>query len=114
MTINILGTEYEIIYGSRKDYPNLEHFSGYTDTTVKTIIVCDFIEDAEDPFAKQNLNDFKKETVRHEIIHAFLYESGLAGNSHSTTQWAEDEEMVDWMAIQFPKIAKVFEEAGVL
>jgi hypothetical protein len=114
MKINILGTEYEIIYGSRKDYPNLEQLSGYIDVTIKKIIVCDFAEDADDPFSKQNLDDFKKETVRHEIIHAFLYESGLAGNSHATTQWAEDEEMVDWMAIQFPKIAKVFEEAGVL
>lgn len=41
--------------------------------------------------------------MRHEVIHAFLCESGMR-------QWAEDEQLVDWMAAQFPKIQKVFQK----
>jgi len=28
--------------------------------------------------------------------------------------WARHEEMVDWIAIQFPKIMKAFQEVGAL
>ena len=51
-----------------------------------------------------------KKQTRHEIIHAFLYESGLSFNS----DWAVNEELVDWIAIQFPKIAEVYEKLGCM
>ena len=37
-----------------------------------------------------------KKVIRHELVHAFLFESGLSVNS-----WADNEEIVDWIAIQF-------------
>ena len=49
--------------------------------------------------------------IRHEIIHAFLFESGLAQNTNDVESWAMNEEMVDWLAIQFPKLLKAFKEA---
>jgi len=55
-----------------------------------------------------------KQVLRHEIIHAFLYESGLYGSSLSSDRWALNEEMVDWLAIQFPKILKAFEDVGCI
>ncbi|MFD1464645.1 hypothetical protein ACFQ4L_00875 [Lapidilactobacillus mulanensis] len=42
--------------------------------------------------------------TRHELIHAFLCESGLAENS----DWAQNEEVVDWIARQFPKLFETF------
>ena len=60
-------------------------------------------------------NGLKKKTLRHELIHAFLAESGLSANALSNyTSWAENEEMVDWIAIQFPKILEVFKEVDCL
>ena len=44
------------------------------------------------------------------FTHAFLYESGLAENS----AWAQEEEMVDWFAKQFPKLAVAFREVDAL
>jgi len=41
-------------------------------------------------------------------VHAFLYEGGL--NSES---WARNEEIVDWMAIQIPKIANKYKELNI-
>ena len=52
------------------------------------------------------MESFRKKVARHEIIHAFLYESGLSHNS----EWANNEEMIDWIAIQFSKMLKAFEE----
>ena len=61
---------------------------------------------------KINLN---KKKLRHEIVHAFLFESGLSSNTHGIYgAWAENEEMVDWIAIQSPKIFKVFQELEIL
>ncbi len=57
-----------------------------------------------------NLEVYDKQTLRHEIIHAFFAESGL----HSDSDYAENEELVDWIAIQFPKMLKVFQEVDAL
>ena len=45
-----------------------------------------------------------KETMRHEIIHAFLHESGLEN-------YCDDEVLVDWLAKQWNKISIAFQEA---
>ena len=55
-----------------------------------------------------------KTTLRHEIVHAFLGESGLSANSNETDAWARNEEMVDWIAIQGPKIWKAWKEVGAV
>lgn len=53
--------------------------------------------------------------TEHEITHAFLDESGLQHcSSVPMGAWARHEEMVDWIAIQFPKIMKAFQEVGAL
>ena len=49
-----------------------------------------------------------RKVLRHEIIHAFLNESGLRENS----EWAYNEEMIDWLAIMIPKINKCFEDSN--
>lgn len=52
--------------------------------------------------------------MRHEVIHAFLFESGLAENSNISDAWAVNEEMVDWLAIQAPKIFKAFQKLNII
>ncbi|WP_461218455.1 hypothetical protein [Lapidilactobacillus salsurivasis] len=55
----------------------------------------------------EDLEVYTRKTLRHELIHAFLYESGLDANS----EWARNEEIVDWIAIQFPKLQIVFNQS---
>jgi len=57
---------------------------------------------------------YQNKIARHEIVHAFLYESGLDCNSLKQYNWAENEEMVDWFAIQGPKIFKIYKELDIL
>lgn len=111
MKVNILGTEYTVEF--RKDDPKLkENADGYCDTSIKVIAVDDF---EPDEMSKENLEGYKLQVLRHENIHAFMFESGLDVNSCCCEGgWATNEEMIDWFAIQSPKIFKAFEDVGCL
>ena len=108
--INILGVDYSISFEPEAELDKRE-INGYCDESVKKIVVGVF-EPAEGKL--QDLHSFQKKVLRHEIIHAFLFESGLAECSGSVCSWATNEEMVDWIAHQHNKIHKVFEKAGAL
>lgn len=113
MEANILGTEYKIFMKSEEQEPRLKENWGFTDFHTKEIYIHDDIDKETDNSCK-NLKDFKNKVLRHEILHAFLYESGLRENSKSSMAWAENEEMIDWFAIQFPKILKIYSELDIL
>lgn len=103
--INILGTEYTIFSNvSEQEKPFMKGSDGLTDFTTKEIFVA--ILDDGDPMNMQNMKVYEDRTIRHEIVHAFLFESGLDHN----TEWARNEEIVDWIAIQSPKLFKIFDE----
>ena len=42
-----------------------------------------------------------REVMRHEIIHAFFSEAGL-------DDYSDNEQLVNWLAIQIPKMNDVF------
>lgn len=110
MKINILGVEWTIEYRNVDADPILlDGNGGYTDSSVKLIVISNRKRD-------DDIVDFKeiqKQYLRHEIIHAFLYESGL-GSDFRHPNYGHDETMIDWIAIQFPKILKAFKEAVCL
>lgn len=108
--VNILGSEWSVKFGNEKEYPHLAKMDGYTDLSIREIVVDDMEASQGQIGAKSDLESYQKQVVRHEIIHAFLLESGLDSNSNSADSWAVNEEMVDWFAIQTPKIFKVFSE----
>lgn len=109
----ILGEKWIIKIGSEIDFPYLKSVDGYTDSSVREIIVDSFAGKEMETGVKLDLKQYQNQVLRHEIIHAFLFESGLDANTHQCSEWATNEEMVDWMAIQFPKIKKVYEELGI-
>lgn len=108
--IDVLGTVYTVEITNREQNPNLEAQDGYCDSSVKKIVVDDFSADTDDKLKKENLAVQTKETLRHEIVHAFLTESGLSVCS----DWATNEELVDWIAMQGLKFYKAWEEAGAV
>lgn len=112
--INVLGTDYKVFKYTKARDKRLSKADGFCDHHAKEIVILDHSEYENEDDAMHNLQDYENKVLRHEIIHAFLYESGLDINSHDIDQWARDEEMVDWMAIQFPKMNKIFIELGIL
>ena len=110
--VNVLGTEYSISYESDEKvaadmcgFPG--EFGGYCDGYSKKIVIANGNACNDTEMTK---NERKRESLRHEIGHAFLNESGVKANSN----WAQNEELVDWIAIQAPKIFKLFEKLEVL
>lgn len=107
-SIPILGVKYTLTESDQQRDPRLAlGCDGYCDTSIKSCVIDAMIPD--DPACKQNLPEYKKQVIRHELIHAFLHESGLDGES-----WAASEELVDWIAIQFPKLRDAFIKADCL
>lgn len=109
LKIDVLGTEYEILKQSRKENKMLESCDGYCDKTSKKIVVTIKEEDCE----LDNFEVYQKKTIRHELIHAFLFESGLHENFKHDI-FGHDETMIDWVAFQFPKLLKAFKDADCL
>lgn len=117
-TVNILGTEYRIVIHKWDEDKGLSKnsWAGYCVSDIPLIVIADMDDEEHFDFKNETDKDnYFKSCLRHEITHAFFNESGLKDSSASFNRpWAKNEEMVDWIAIQFPKIAKVFEKLGVL
>lgn len=116
--INILGTEYRIETHkvSEDSYLEEKGLAGYCAECSKVIVVADMSEEKYFPYMDETEKEaYRKRTLRHEIMHAFLNESGLSDSSNQYGgAWAKNEEMVDWFAIQSPKIFKVYSELGII
>lgn len=118
MKIDILGTEYEVVYKNYSEEPLFETRSidGYCDDVEKVLCIGRLhtfpgYEDEEVPYCKC----LEKRTLRHEIVHAFLDESGLKECAMKPDgSWEKNEEMVDWIALQLPKIVRACEAADVM
>lgn len=104
MKVNVLGTVYSIEQSNKVDDLCLETCSGYCDSSVKKIVINTFQRQHN---SLEDLDAFEKQITRHELVHAFLNESGLGDES-----WGSNEEIVDWIACQFPKLLKAFEETN--
>lgn len=110
MKINILGSEWDVEYRNADIDPILQGGNGgYTDPSINLIVISNKRKDDD----VVDFGKIQKRYLRHEIIHAFLYESGM-GPNFTHPQFGHDETYVDWIAIQFPKIQRAFEEAGCL
>lgn len=108
-TVNVLGMPWTVQEKPQSEDAKLQKLDGYCDQTIRACVVQDFKTDGS-PMEVSNLNVLKKNTIRHEVIHAFLFESGLSYNS----DWARNEEMVDWFAVQFPKLLAAFQHLECL
>ena len=86
--VNILGTEYSIEFIGEDVDSRMENNNGFIDTSVKKIFVNESLK-TRDRLSKENLDVVIASTLRHEIIHGFLFECGL-----DTSSWASNEEMV--------------------
>ena len=91
--VEILGTLYTIHF----DVPDgkmPEGADGCMDQSIHQIRIAEFESDRN---TIQDMDSYRKKVLRHEIIHAFLYET-----------------ITDWITIQSPKLFRTFKEADCL
>jgi len=110
--VSVLGTEYTIETHkvSEDKYLKDNKLSGYCEEDTKLIVIADMSEtEFFGEMSEKAQTAYRKQTMRHELTHAFLNESGLSASaSVPAGAWAKHEEMVDWIAIQFPKMYEAF------
>ena len=110
MKIDILGTEYTIKHAEKeavKDFKD-EIADAFCDCTSREIVIRN-IKDDEDIGNKQN---YINRLLRHEVIHAYMFECGL-GAEIPHPQTGHDEAMIDWFARMAPRIMQTFIELDI-
>ena len=109
--VNILGSEWSVVTSDQSKDEYLKQVGGYCDYTANTVVY--------EPHPRMDSSECESFTapdvenrriVRHELIHAFLFESGMADDA----TWPVNEAMVDFFARQFPKLLKAFQEVEAL
>jgi hypothetical protein len=95
-TLNICGTPYTLTYTTVKSDEDLADCYGVCHCSKQNIVI-----DKSQPV------ETLASTIRHEIIHAFLFECGL-------TTYAGNETLVEFLAQQFPKLLKLFQQSKSL
>ena len=96
--VNILGTEYTIRSQTEQEEPRLENKNGFTDWTTKLICL-----ERKPKGDIGNMQMYMNNVIQHELVHAFLYESGF-GDSFVHFEYGHEETVVDWFAYHMKKI----------
>lgn len=104
MKINVLGTVYTIFHES--DDERLANCDGFCDKTTKEIHIARFPDDCDLGMPAV----YEKKLLRHELVHAFMFESGLAENWEHK-EFGQEETTVDWFAYMAPKLYEAFQAA---
>jgi hypothetical protein len=108
MKLNILGAEYEYTETTGRDDPRLEDADGWCGKYEKQILI------EKQHFIHEQGGDMELTRAerarfikRHELTHAFFNESGLDG-------YSENEQLITWIARQFPKMLEAFKAVDAL
>lgn len=103
--INILGTEYGVYTDNATCM--VDNADGLCRQYDKQILIRTLDKYLGEEDAESVKIVRMKEVCRHEVIHAFFYESGL-------DDYSDDELLVAWLAAQFPKMLKVFQDMNAI
>ena len=112
--LTILGVTWKVLRLAQSEDPILQEVDGYCDWTVRKIVVCWSDPADGDTNCVADIEAYRKKVLRHEIVHAFLKESGLTENSLESKAWAQNEEMVDWFAVMGERIHEAWKTAGAI
>lgn len=104
MKVNILGTEYTVWKDDSLVEQGLDGCCKEYDKEISIRSAEKMLEAGDSLEAKKRRHE---EVMRHEIVHAFFNESGL-------DDYANNEQLVDWIAVQFPKLLQAFKDVGCL
>lgn len=109
MKIDVLGVKYDLIERPQEKDSRLNDCDGYCDWTTRTIVV-----EREMTGTLEDMEVYVKKVKRHEIVHAFLIESGLNECSGESSAWARNEVMVDWFARMGTRIYEAWQQAKAI
>lgn len=101
-TVNILGTEYAVRFDHKE-----KDSDGQTFFYKKEIALRPTEEMLDEDETIEEKEERFKEVFRHELFHSFLFEGTGA-------DYAYDENLINFLAVNSPKVFKVFQELDIL
>lgn len=94
--IDILGTKYQVyVYEEQTEYMKDKDYGAYIMYSTKEIYV--------------SMDDFYRENLCHEILHAFMFECGLMPDGE-----INNERVTEFLSLQFQKINGIVTEANII
>jgi hypothetical protein len=102
--VNVLGTTYTVKEDKSLNNTSADGLCKVYDKVILHRPLEGMLNTGDNLLAKE---DRYREVIRHEIVHAFFEEAGLA-------DYCSDERLVDWIAKQFPKMFEAMWSAGGL
>ena len=106
----ILGTEYTLHICPESKDKRFETLNcdGFCDRSTKELWVSNYL-DSDKQVSVANPRYCILHAIKHEMEHAYLYESGL-GSDWEHKEFGHEETTVDWIASQFEKIHFIYNE----
>lgn len=98
-SVDILGTKYRVFSATESEDGRMNGLNGYTDWTVKKICI-----EKEWHGDIGDMKAYINQVIRHEVVHAFMFESGF-GDCFKHESEGQEETVVDWIAYMLYKIA---------
>ena len=100
VVVNVLGTKYQILVQTEEENPKLKDSNGLCEWISKKIIIDTSYQN--EPNALEDIEGYIHKVLRHEAFHAFFAEMGIRS-------WMEDEDLIDALAMQYPKISGIMD-----
>lgn len=101
-TIVILGIDWKVKVLDAKEDNRLKDCMGFTDWSRREVVISRPPENTTlgDPYT------MVRKVLRHEIVHAFMFESGL-GDDWKHDEYGQEETVVDWIAWHIHRLETV-------
>lgn len=102
--VNVLGTEYMLRIREDSKEKRFEQMNcaGFCDQSTKELVVTNYVK-FRGQISVKDIQATIRHSIRHELVHAFLYESGL-GEDWEHKELGQEETTVDWIARQLEKM----------
>ena len=117
--IDVMGSNYKIYYRTENEDPALTDCMEYCDKYQKLLVIDDTDRDIVKEYKKMGNDQWvvsyecmQKKVLRHELTHAFVTECGFAESC--CDQWANNEEVIDFLALNAIKLVELFKKAGAI
>ena len=113
--VDILGSEWTVHLIDRNSDNRFDKFNadGFCDYTTNSIDVANYPGQGNPGSEDYSISDGRvqiKHCIAHEMVHAFMFESGLSADWEHPSHFGQDETVVDWIAWQCPKIMEAHKE----
>ena len=109
--VEVLGQQYMVRLIPKENDKRFDTLNcdGFCDYSTHELILCNLTLEKDNDAG--NVSAAITHILYHEMVHAFMFESGLAADWEHK-QYGQEETVVDWIAWQAPKIVRAVQDVS--